>query len=765
MFPDGGFSLGPYEILGLLGEGGMGRVYRARDPRLGREVAIKVLPEAFGKDRDRLAQFQREARTVAHLNHPNIVVLYSVEQAADTPFLTLELVEGRDLSSEIRPEGMPLRQVLQIALALTDAMTAAHERGVVHRDLKPANIRITPEGRVKVLDFGLAKFLSVPEPPRADPREAAPTADTVALSPQSQVGGTVPYMAPEQLQGLPADAGTDLFAFGVLLFEMVAGRRPFLGETVAEVCLAILRGDPPPLTALRQDLPPDLVRVVTRCLEKRPEWRYPSAKEVHAHLEGVARTLDSLPLSTAPPALSGPLQELPSIAVLPFSNRGGGPEDEYFADGITEDVIAHLCKLKMLRVIARTSVMPFREHAEDLQAIAAKLQVRHMLEGSVRRVRDRVRIVAQLVDTATGEHLWAETYDRALDDIFAIQADVATQIATALRAQLSPHEEERLRKRPTQDLLAYEHFLRGRHAFVRFTPEETARAIAHFQRAIDRDPAFALAHVGLSLAYTELAEATNRSRGELKPKAMAAAAKAILLDPHLGEAHCALAYATAAFDMDWEGAEKGFRRAIELNPNDSDAYDLFGRMCAGMGRFDEAIALQQRAFELDPLTHKADLANAFLRAGRNKEALRAARAAVDADPDYPRAHATLGWALFLSGAAEEGLAEIRRAVELAQGADQWLAQAGQAEALLGRMDLAREKLALLRDPARPTPASPYHLAYLHTGLGEADEAIDCLEQAFEEGLGAIYGIQGSFLLAPLRGHPRFQALLRRMRLG
>ncbi|HJU83095.1 MAG TPA: protein kinase [Holophagaceae bacterium] len=750
-----GSRLGPYEVLDLLGEGGMGQVYRARDPRLGRDIAIKVLPEHIGREPVRLAQFEREARILAGLNHPSIVVLYSVERDGDTEFLTMELVEGEDLSCEVRPGGTALLRALQLAVPLADALAAAHGRGVVHRDLKPENVRVSPEGRVKVLDFGLAKV---------HPREAltaSPAGTTTSISLPGQVVGTIPYMAPEQIRGLAVDERTDLFAFGILLFELLTGERPFRGDSVAELCSAILRDEPAPLQTLRPDLPADLVRLAGRCLEKAPEWRIQSAKELHDQLELIQRSLQS----PAPPtgtSSTGPMRELPSIAVLPFSNRSGNQEDEFFADGITEDVIAHLCKLKALRVISRTSVMPFREPSEDLRGIAAKLRVRHLLEGSIRRVGGRVRIVAQLLDAVSGEHLWAETYDRALDDIFAIQADVATQIASALRAELSPRERERLNREPTRDLQAYEHYLRGRHAFVRFTYEDLSRSVSHFERALQRDPGFALAHVGLSLAYTELGETGYRTRAEVRAKAMDAAVRAIALDPALGEAHCAKAYVDLSFDFDWKGAEAGFRRAIELNPNYADAYDLYGRMCAGVGRFDQALALLEKAHELDPLTHKADLANALLRAGRHVEAARIASAELEADPDYARLHATLGWALFLEGRIEAGLSEIARAVELTPGDDLWLAQLGQAQAMAGQLEAAREILRKLQDPARALPPSPYHLAYLHTGLGEHDAAIACLEEALEEGIGAVYSIPGSFLLTPLRAHPRFAALLRRM---
>jgi len=477
---------------------------------------------------------------------------------------------------------------------------------------------------------------------------------------------------------------------------------------------------------------------------------------------GVRRTADEPtadpgePKRVAPGAGDGAGN--PSVAVIPFLNLSPDPDNEYFADGITEDVIAHLSKIHALKVISRTSVMPFKERGRSLREIGATLGATTLVDGSVRRDGDRVRIVAQLVDAETDRHLWAETYDRDLTDIFSIQTDVALHIATALRAELTTDERRRIGREPTRDLQAYQLYLKGRQAFIGFTPGSLRQAIDYFERATRRDPSYALPHAALAMAYAELAEAGATATDVARSRATEAAREALRLDPGLCEAHCAMAYIKLLWELDWPGAEAAFRRAIELCPNSADAWDLFGRMYAALERYDEAIEMQRRAQELDPLAHRLDVASTLLRAGRYAEAGAEAARAVEVDPEHDRARATLGWAHLKEGRVDEGLAELERAVALSPEDTQWPAQLGQALALTGRADEAREMLHRLEERG----ATPYHLAFVHTGLGDHERALDMLEQAFEKRAGAIYGVRGSFLLAPLKPHPRFQALLARM---
>ncbi len=482
----------------------------------------------------------------------------------------------------------------------------------------------------------------------------------------------------------------------------------------------------------------------------------------------VAALADQLRRAPAkrPPALSIRGFARPSsVAVLPFLNLSGEAEHDYFADGITEDVIAHLSRMRALQVISRTSVMPFRQRQHSLKEIGRTLGATTLLDGSVRHIGDHVRIVATLVDIETDRHLWAETYDRRMTDIFAIQTDVALQIAAALEAELSPDEQTRIRKEPTKDVQAYRLFLQGRRWFTQYTPESCARAIEYYERAIARDPAFALAWAHIALAYTDLAEIGAVEPDDAYRRATEAAATALRIDPDMGAAHVTMGYLKTVREFDWSGAEQAFQRALELSPSSADAYDLYGRLCASLERYDESIAMLERAQELDPLAHRVDLVTTLLRAGRYDQAVLRAEEAVELDSGQARARATLGWAYFLSGKQAEGLAELERAVSVSPGNTLWLGQLGQAYAMDGQAGRAREILRELEERAQAAYVSPYHFAYVCTGLGDADRAMDWLERAVAERAGPAYGIKGSFLLTRLRPHPRFQALLRQMNLA
>lgn len=722
-----------YTIERELGHGGMATVYLADDVKHHRKVAVKVLrPELaaqIGPDR-----FLREVEIAARLNHPHILALYDSGEADGFLFYVMPYITGESLRHKLtREKQLSVDEAVGITRQVASALGHAHAQHVIHRDVKPENI-LLHEGEAMVADFGIALALSA----AADER----------LTLTGLAVGTPAYMSPEQAAGeRNLDARSDVYSLACVLYEMLAGEPPYTGAT-AQALIAKQMVDPVPgVRRVRAAVPVGVEQALTKALAKVPADRFASALTFAQAL-------------TAPARPRGP-----SVAVLPFLNLSADPENEYFADGITEDVIAHLSKIRALKVISRSSVMQFKQRTQSVREIGARLEVTTVLDGSVRRAGDRVRIVAQLIDAVSEQHLWGETYDRQLTDIFGIQTDVALHIAAALKAELSLDEQARIRKDPTSDLEAYQLYLQGRQWLVRYTPEGMQRAIDCFRQATVRDPEYALAHASIAMTYAELGEGGSLSPDIAFGHAREAAATALRLDPGLGEVHCTVAYLKTLWDFDWIGAEVEFKRALELSPGGADTYDLYGRMCSALERYDEAIALQQRAQELDPLAHRMDVASTMLRAGRFAEAARGAERVLESDPVYDRAHATLGWAYISQGRQAEGIAELERAVSLSQRNTQWLAQLGEAYALLGNADKARDVLRQLDDRARTTYVSPYHLAFVYTGLGEAERALDLLERAFDERTGALYAIKGSLLFAPLRPHPRFQALLRKMNLA
>jgi serine/threonine protein kinase/tetratricopeptide (TPR) repeat protein len=730
-----------YSLDRELGSGGMATVYLADDLKHRRKVAVKVIrPElaaALGGDR-----FLREIEVAARLSHPHIVALFDSGDADGVLYYVMPYVRGESVRQKLDREGqLPVEEAVRIARQVASALAHAHSQGLVHRDVKPENI-LLHEGEAVVTDFGIATGLGAAAGER--------------LTGTGIVVGTPEYMSPEQGLGEGRlDARSDVYGLGCVLFEMLAGEPPYRGSTALALIMRHATEPVPSVRRLRDSVPPHVDRAISKALAKVPADRFDSARAFAEALAGPG------PGGRAVPA-AGP----GSVAVLPFLSLSSDPDNEYFADGITEDVIAQLSKIRALDVISRTSVMPFKKREKGLREIAAQLGVTALVEGSVRRAGDRVRIVAQLIDASTDQHLWAETYDRDLTDIFAIQSEVALQIAAALRAELSPDERVRIRKEPTEDFQAYQFYLKGRQCVVHYTPEWMQRALDYFRRAIDCDPGFALAHAAQSFAYAELGGIGALPPDEAHDGARRAAERALELDPELGEAHTMLAYVRFVADFDWEGADREFRRALELNPGSADTCNLYGRMCASMGRHDESVELQRRATALDPLAHRgSDLANALLRAGRCDEALAEAKRTVEFDDLYDRAHATLGWAYLKSGMTEEGLRELERAVELSPHSSMWLAQLGQAYALAGREADARNVLERLERIARESYVPSYYRAYVHAGLGEADRALDFLERAMEEREAAIYGLKGSFLFTMLHPHPRFRALLARMNLA
>ncbi len=753
--------LGTYEILGPLGAGGMGEVYRAKDLRLGREVAIKVLPAEVASSLDRLARFEREARTVAGLNHPNIVTLHTVEDAGGIRFLTMELVEGQTLSTLVAPGGLPLPRILELAIPLTDALVAAHERGVIHRDLKPGNVMVTRDGRVKVLDFGLAKMLAVD----AAGQGASVTVTAEGLiSGEGQVVGTVPYMAPEQLRREKVDARSDLFSLGIILYELATGRRPFTGETSIDVSHAILHDTPEPLSRVRADLPGEFEQVVGHCLERSPRERVQTALDVNNALRRLRKVMER-----GEPE-KPPSDKVASIAVLPFVNRSASADDEYFSDGLADELLNVLSKIKGLRVTARTSSFHFKGKDTTIAEIGRTLDVATVLEGSVRKAGNRIRVSVQLVQVSDSSHLWSETYDRTLEDIFVVQDDIAQSVVKELRTTLLGEEPgsdasgaakadvaEASKGRAT-DLDAHRLYLLGRYFGGRSTREELAKAIGYLNEATALDPDFALAWTELGRAYINEAGSGWLAVADGYGRAREAAERALSLEPDLAEAHALMVLILSAFDLDWRGAEASFARALELAPRNAMVLGVCGLLARDLGRLGEAVGLFRRALEQDPLRPATynNLGWTLHAADRFSEAEDAYRKALELAPLGVAHRAFLSVTLLAQGRSEEALSEAMREPE--ESYRLW------ALALIhDAMDRDVESNSALQKLGRTNADTmAYNIAEVYAVHGEMDPAFEWLQRAWlqrDTGLGEL---MTNPRLRSLHGDPRWGAFLRKM---
>ena len=738
-------QLGPYRIVARLGAGGMGEVYRARDTRLGRDIAVKVLPEDVASSPDQLARLEREARAVASLNHPNIVVLHSIEEAAGTRFLTMELVEGRDLAALVTPGGLPLSQVLDVAIPLADALVAAHEKGVVHRDLKPANVMLTRDGRLKVLDFGLATLAGSDTGP-----EAAQELTRVApRSSEGEVVGTAPYMAPEQLRGEPTDARSDIFSFGVMVYELAAGRRPFGGATFADVCSSILRDTPEMLTKVRADLPSDMGRIVGRCLEKNPAARFQSALEVCNELRGMKQTGEGTQTSS---------QAVASIAVLPFVNMSRDEENEYFSDGLAEELMNTLSKIRGLRVAARTSSFHFKGKNPTIAEVGATLNVATVLSGSVRKSANRVRISVQLVKVMDGYHLWSETFERTLDDIFAVQDEVARAVVTALPGELLISQAGLAASRGTSNSDAYDAYLEGRFLWNKRTESDVRKAIKFLEQAIALDPQFAEAWVGLADCYVVLPFYSLVPTRNTLPKAREAAQRALELKPEFGPAHSTLAYALMV-DLQWADADAEFRRAISLSPEDATAHKWYADLLMMTGRSSAALRELRRALELDPLSASiwAIMGEWYWMEGQLDDAMAQYKKALELTPSLPLALELAARLCWQRGDVEQYFALCEKLEVVSERVAVPTAALREAYARGGRNEVLRVQLE-----APVARLLPTERARWHAELGELDAAFHDLDDSLAERELRLAYVTYFADFAPLWKDPRYEALLVRM---
>ena len=797
--------LAHYKILTQLGAGGMGEVYLAQDTTLDRKVAIKVLPEQLAADDQARRRLLREARAAATLDHPNICSIYEVGESSGRSFIVMQYVDGETLDARMRKKPLALSQILPIAEQVADALAEAHAQGIIHRDIKPANIMVSTRDQPKVMDFGLAKSL---------PRALGNEAETQSmLTDPGTVLGTLPYMSPEQVRGEDLDLRTDLFSFGTMLYEMVSGRQPFVvaGGSAAATASAILTHEPLPLVRFAPDVPDELQRIVRKCLAKAREQRYHSARDLQIDLQNIRRQHESSQLQKSiPPANVSQPDELvvqtkprvtshsrrlvvasialvallaaalayflvfqrgrsvaaptiQSLAVLPLSNLSGDSTQEYFADGMTEALTTELARLGALRVISRTSAMQYKGAHKSIPEIAGELNVDGIVEGSVVRSGDRVKIDVKLIRAGVDQSLWAQTYIRDLTDILVLQSDVARDIAKQVQIQLSAATAARLATATKVNAAAHDDYLRGRFYWSKGEREDLDTARKYFEQALQKDPNYAPAFAGLADYYSVLPFYTNARPDDVFPKAKENVAKALELDSSLAEAHGTRAYILTYYDWDWETAEREFQQALALNPNDATMRHRYSRYLSSVGRVPEALAELERARLLDPtdLVIKANLGVIYYFARQYEQAITELQKVIRDHPDFSTAHWGLGLAFEQSGKYDQALPEFEKAAQR-RGTNS-LASLAHLYGLTGRQKEARDILSELKTRAQQEDVSDYQLALVYIGLGETDAAMESLEQAYRERATLMGYLKMDPRLDPLRNNPRFQELLRNMR--
>lgn len=758
-------KLGRYEISSQLGTGGMGVVYLAQDTKLDRKVALKILPPELAEDKDRMSRFVREAKSASALNHPNIITIHEVGEIDGMHFISTEYIEGETLKTRLKTESLSLKSTLEIALQVASALDAAHRAGIVHRDIKPDNIMVRHDGIVKVLDFGLVKLAA------SDRSEVDREGETEILvnTRDGVIMGTVGYMSPEQARGQEMDARTDIWSLGCVLYEMLTHQQPFQGETMTDVLANIIYREPASILVHRSDAPAELERIVSKTVRKNREERYQSAKELFIDLQQLQTRLlvEAEIIRSGSGERTGQLQPSPvlnSIAVLPFANLSTEKDNEYFSEGLTEEIIMNLSKLQMLKVIARGSTMRYATVGKTHKQTAIDLGVQYLLEGSVRRQGRDLRITAQLIDALRDVYVWAETYRGTMEDIFDIQEKVAVEIVQALQLRLSPDETQNLKKRFTENTRAYQLYLQGRFFWNKRSEEGLKAAIKYFEQAIEEDPHYALAWAGMADSYSLLGDFGNISRKELYPKAEAAVNKALEIDNRLGEVHTSLASLLMFSKWDWANSQKEFKVALELNPNYATAHHWYSQWFLSMGRLEESLRMISRAAELDPVS-PAILKDKGLALYYNRQydaAIEWARRTLELEPNYAAANRLLSLAYQAKGMFDEAVVENQKWGALTRNKVETTVALAQLYAVSGRIEEAKKLIEVVEQDKLLIDQVYRGLALVYAALGENDAAFKCLQKSYERQEEALLNMKVDPKLDQLRSDPRFVALLKKI---
>lgn len=754
-----GSELGHYRIAEKIGTGGMGEVYRARDAHLARDVAIKVLAPGTLTDESARKHFRKEALILSQLNHPNVATIHDFDTQQGVDFLVMEYIPGITLSEKVAAGPLSEREIAGLGGQLAEGLAAAHERGIIHRDLKPGNLRLTPDGRLKILDFGLAELV---QPVVAD-------AKTQSQSEIHALAGTLPYMAPEQLKGEGADARSDLWAAGVALYEMATGRHPFEGKTSTAVADQILHVPPPVPQTFQPRLSPRLTDIILKCLEKDAENRYQSAKELQVDLRRLTFA-SSATSSSSSSTISAVARKrtrskrIRSVAVLPLTNFSRDPEQEYFADGMTEALICDLAKLRAVKITSRTSVMRYKGVETPLPQIAGELNVDAVVEGSVMRVGPRVRITAQLIHAATDTHLWAESYDRDFEDVLLVQSEIAREIAREIQVVVTPDEAKRLSRARRVNPEAYEAYLKGLFHWYKLSREHLDTALKYFSVSLEKDPDDPLAYVGITGVWCSRGDCGLVPPLEALPHARAAALKAIELDDSLAEAHISLGMVRAV-GWEWDEAVKEYGRAVELSPNSADAHFFLSDLALSRGHPDQWKLHLDRALKLDPLNYFFQCFHGWhlFYLGRYDEAIAELRKALRTEPNMPAAHLRLWGAFYGEGMHEEALAEAQTFFEVL-GDKEIVAALQRGYIDTGYSGAMRVAAEMLSARSHLAYVQPTQIARLYAHAGAKEHALEWLEKAYEERLPAMIHLGVDSDWTVLREEPRFQDLIHRLNL-